>query len=278
MNSVRQKPSSSSGVVSSSASMGEKIAQLMLGRFSKGRAFLTLLSDEVYYFFQYLFRRKGIYPGEISKQLFFMGYGSFPIVTMISFLVGITISLTTIQQLKLFGADIYLADIVGYGLIRELVPLMTGIILAGKIGASVTAEIASMKVLEEVDALKVMGIVPERFLMVPRLIGILLAVPLLVAIADFVGILGGFIIGQVTAGIPFIVFFNEMMSVVDVWDFLIGLLKTMVFGIVIVVCSGYKGFTVSMGAQGVGKATTESVVLSISMIIIIDCIFALLLY
>jgi phospholipid/cholesterol/gamma-HCH transport system permease protein len=239
---------------------------------------MILLTDEIFYLFQYLFKRKGVYPGEITKQFFFMGYGSFPIVTLISFLVGITISITTVQQLKLFGADIYLADIVGYGLIRELVPLMTGIILAGKIGASITAEIASMKVLEEVDALKVMGIIPEKFLMVPRIIGIIFAIPFLVAIADFIGILGGIIVGKVIAGIPVIVFYNEMLKVVGAGDFFIGMIKTLVFGLIIVISSGYKGFTVSMGAQGVGKATTESVVLSISLIIIIDCIFALLLY
>jgi len=255
-----------------------RIIDALILKFNKVNKYLSILADETYYLFKYFFNKEGIYPGEITRQFFFMGYGSFPIVTLISFLVGITISITTIEQLKLFGADIYLADIVGYGLIRELVPLMTGIILAGKIGASVTAEISSMKVMEEVDALKVMGIIPERFLMVPRIIGIILAVPPLVAIADFIGIIGGIIVGKIVAGIPFIVFYNEMLTVVGIDDFLIGMIKTLVFGIIIVVSSGYKGFTVSMGAQGVGKATTESVVLSISMIIIIDCIFALLLY
>lgn len=258
--------------------ISEKIADNIFEKLREIRQYMILLTDEIFYLFQYLFNRKGIYPGEIVKQFFFMAYGSFPIVTLISFLVGITISITTIQQLQLFGADIYLADIVGYGLIRELVPLMTGIILAGKIGASVTAEIASMKVLEEVDALKVMGVIPEKYLMVPRIIGITFAIPFLVAIADFIGILGGIIVGKIIAGIPFIVFYNEMLTVVGIEDFLIGMLKTLVFGLIIVISSGYKGFTVSMGAQGVGKATTDSVVLSISLIIIIDCIFALLLY
>jgi len=258
--------------------ISEKLANAIILQIHKGRKYFILLTDEIFYLFKYLFKRKGVYPGEITKQFFFMGYGSFPIVTLISFLVGVTISVTTIQQLKLFGADIYLADIVGYGLIRELVPLMTGIILAGKVGASVTAEISSMKVLEEMDALRVMGIIPEKFLMVPRIIGIILSVPFLVAIADFIGILGGFIVGRVVGGIPFVVFYNEMLTVVGVSDLLIGMIKTLVFGLIIVISSGYKGFTVSMGAQGVGKATTESVVLSISLIIIIDCIFALLLY
>ncbi len=242
------------------------------------KLFFVLLADEIFYTFQYLFKGRGIYPGEVGNQLYFMAFKSFPIVSLISFLVGVTISLTSAEQLRNFGADIYLADLVGFGMIRELVPLMTGIILAGKIGASITAEIASMKVLEETDALKTMGIVPEKFLMVPRLLAISLAIPLLVGIADFVGIFGGLLVGKFFSGIPAIVFFNEMMTAVDLWDFLIGLGKTWVFGWVIVVSSGYKGFSVTRGAAGVGIATTESVVLSISLIIIFDCIFALFLY
>jgi phospholipid/cholesterol/gamma-HCH transport system permease protein len=240
--------------------------------------FLVLLADEISYTFQYLLRRRGVYPGEIANQLFFMGYKSFPIVSLIAFLVGVTISVTSAEQLRTFGAEIYLADLVGFGMIRELVPLMTGIILAGKIGASITAEIASMKVLEETDALKTMGIMPEKFLMVPRLIAITLAIPLLVAIADFVGIFAGVLVARVVSGIPPGMFFTEMFTVVEVGDFLIGLVKTLVFGWLVVVGSGYKGFSVKRGAAGVGIATTESVVLSISMIIIFDCIFALILY
>ncbi|MCP5102195.1 MAG: ABC transporter permease [bacterium] len=242
------------------------------------KTFFVLLADEIFYTFQYLFKRRGIYPGEIGNQLFYMAYKSYPIVSLISFLVGVTVALTSAEQLRNFGADIYLADLVGFGMIRELVPLMTGIILAGKIGASITAEVSSMKVMEETDALKTMGIVPEKFLMVPRLIAITLAIPLLVAIADFVGIMGGLLVGKFFSGIPAVVFYNEMLSVVELSDFLIGLGKTVVFGWIVVVSSGFKGFSVTRGAAGVGIATTESVVLSISLIIIFDCFFALISY
>ncbi|NIM12400.1 MAG: hypothetical protein GTO45_09825 [Candidatus Aminicenantes bacterium] len=242
------------------------------------RNFMVLLSDEIHYTIQYLLKGQGVYPGDILNQLFFMGYKSFAIVSILSFLVGITVSITSLQQLRLFGADIYLADLVGYGMLRELVPLMTGIILAGKIGAAITAEISSMKVMEETDALKTMGIVPEKFLMVPRLIAITLAIPLLVAIADFVGIFAGIIVARVFSGISAKMFLDEMFLVVGVGDFLIGLVKTLVFGWLVVISSGYKGFSVKPSAEGVGIATTESVVLSISLIIVVDCIFAFLLY
>ena len=135
-----------------------------------------------------------------------------------------------------------------------------------------------MKVLEETDALKTMGLIPEKFLMVPRLIAITIAVPLLVAIADFVGVFAGVVVTRIVSDIPANMFLNEMFSAVDAVDFLNGLLKTMVFGWVIIITSGYKGFSVKQGAVGVGIATTQSVVLSISLTIVFDCVFALILY
>lgn len=262
-------------------SMGERLQALggKVVTFEESlKRFLVLLFDEIYYTFQYLLKRRGVYPGEIFNQLYFMGYNSFPIVAVISFLIGVTVSITSAEQLRNFGADIYLADLVGFGMVRELVPLMTGIILAGKIGASITAEISSMKVLEEVDALKTMGLVPEKFLMVPRLAAISLAIPLLVVLADLVGIFGGVLVAWLVSGIPPDLFFREMFTVVGLSDFFIGLAKTLVFGWIVVISSGYKGFSVERGAVGVGIATTESVVLSISLIIVFDCIFALILY
>lgn len=240
--------------------------------------FLVLFADEIFYTFQYLYQRRGVYPGEILNQLYTIGYNSLGIISIMTFLVGITVSLTSAQQLRLFGADIYLADLVGFGMLRELVPLMSGIILAGKVGASITAEIASMKVLEETDALKTMGIIPEKFLMVPRLLAITLAVPLLVAVADFVGIFAGVLVAQFFLDIPPNMFFTEMFTIVDVGDVLIGLIKTLTFGWLVVVSAGFKGLSVTKGAAGVGIATTESVVLSISLIILADCVYAIILY
>lgn len=256
----------------------EALADRFLEQKENVKRFFVLLADEAYHTLQFLRKRKGVYPGEISSQLFFMGYRSFPIVALITFLVGVTISLTSAAQLKLFGADIYLSWFVGIAMVRELVPLMVGIILAGKVGASITAEIATMQVLEEIDAIKTMGIVPEKFLMVPRLIAITLAVPLLVAIADFVGIFGGILVARFFLGTPPVVFLREMFNIVFLQDFLIGLIKTMVFGWAVVISSGFKGFYVKRSAEEVGKATTESVVLSIALIILLDCVFALFLY
>ena len=240
--------------------------------------FMAMLGDEVYHLGVYLRKRRGVYPGETWNQMFFMGYQSFPIVCLLLFLVGVTISITSAKQLELFGADIYLADLVGYAMLRELVPLMTGVILAGKVGAAITAELASMTVLEEVDALRTMGVVPEKFLMVPRLIAITLVVPLLVAMADVAGIFGGMIVARIDFGMTFSAFLTEMVTTVDWVDFAWGLVKTVVFGWAVVVGAGFKGLTVGRSAEEVGRATTESVVLSVTMIIIIDCIFAFVIY
>lgn len=240
--------------------------------------FFGLLADEIFHTFSYLRARRGVYPGEIGNQFFFMAFKSFPIICILIFLVGVTVSLMSAAQLKLFGADIYLADFVGLAMFRELVPLMTGVILAGKVGAAITAEISTMVVLEEVDALKTMGVVPEKFLMVPRLLAITMAVPLLVGLADFVGILGGILVARFDLGIPASVFLREMRGWVFLSDYVMGLIKTLVFGWAVVVGSGFKGLTVGRSAGEVGRATTESVVLSVTLIVLIDCLFAFIIY
>ena len=260
------------------------------GRFFRGRVdsftarlrtvgrFLSMLADEVYHVGLYVGKRKGVYPGETWNQMFFMGYRSYPIVCLLLFLVGVTISFASAEQLEMFGAEIYIADLMGYAMLRELVPLMAGVILAGKVGAAVTAELASMTVLEEVDALRTMGIVPEKFLMVPRLLAITFVVPLLVAMADVAGIVGGMVVARLRFDMLPGAFLDQMVNSVDWTDFAWGLVKTVVFGWVVVVSAGFKGLTVGRSAEEVGRATTESVVLSITLVIVIDCIFAFVIY
>jgi phospholipid/cholesterol/gamma-HCH transport system permease protein len=256
----------------------DAVAESYLARARSLGRFLAMLADEVYHLGLYLKKRRGVYPGETWNQMFFMGYKSFPIVCVLLFLVGVTISITSAEQLRLFGAEIYIADLVGYAMLRELVPLMTGVILAGKVGAAVTAELGSMTVLEEVDALRTMSLVPEEFLMVPRLLAITLVVPLLVAMADAAGILGGMLVARVTFGMIPSAFLDQMINTVDWTDFAWGLVKTIVFGWAVVVGAGFKGLTVGRSAEEVGRATTESVVLSITLIVVIDCIFAFVIY
>jgi phospholipid/cholesterol/gamma-HCH transport system permease protein len=254
------------------------LADRFLARARIAAAYLSMLADEAFHVADFLKTRKGVYPGEIGNQMFFMGYRSYPIVCVLLFLVGVTISFAASGPLQDFGASTYIADIIGYAMLRELVPLMAGVILAGKVGAAITAELASMTVLEEVDALKTMGVVPERFLMVPRLVAITAVVPLLVALADVCGIAGGMVVSGIKYGTQPKEFLDQMVNTVDWTDFAWGLAKTVVFGWAIVVSAGYKGLTVGRSAEEVGRATTESVVLSVTLVIVIDCIFAFVLY
>jgi phospholipid/cholesterol/gamma-HCH transport system permease protein len=263
-------------------SRGGRFARALADRFlDRARivgGFLSMMADEAYHVGDFLKTRKGVYPGEIGNQMFFMGYRSYPIVCVLLFLVGVTISFAASGPLQDFGASTYIADIIGYAMLRELVPLMAGVILAGKVGAAVTAELASMTVLEEVDALKTMGVVPERFLMVPRLAAITAVVPLLVAMADVCGIAGGMVVSGIKYGTLPKEFLDQMVNTVDWTDFAWGLAKTVVFGWAIVISAGYKGLTVGRSAEEVGRATTESVVLSVTLVIVIDCVFAFILY
>jgi len=256
----------------------QSMADRFLNRVRTVGQFMAMLGDEVFHIGNFLKTRKGVYPGETWNQMFFMGYKSYPIVCVLLFLVGVTISITSVEQLKLFGADVYVADLVGYAMLLELVPLMTGVILAGKVGAAVTAELASMTVLEEVDALRTMGIVPTRFLMVPRLIAITLVVPLLVVMADVAGIFGGIVVARLSFGMLPTTFLDQMLHTVDWSDFTWGLVKTVVFGWAVVIGAGFKGLTVGRSAEEVGRATTESVVLSVTLVIVLDCLFAFVIY
>ncbi len=256
------------------ASLGAWAYQLI----SSLTSMLSLIADSISHIISFLLHRRGVQKGDFTQQLYLMGYKSLSITSIISLLVGLTISLTTAAQLRLLGGDIYLPTIAGFAMIKELVPIMTGIILAGKIGAAITAEIATMKVMEEIDALETMGIDPVRFLMVPRLTAMTVSIPLLLICADFISILGCILVGEMYSSIPANVFIKEMLAVIDLGDILLATIKTMTFGWAVVLVSGSTGLRASGGAEGVGLATTNAVLVSISSIIVIDCIFAMIIY
>jgi phospholipid/cholesterol/gamma-HCH transport system permease protein len=255
-------------------SLGERGSQ-MLGR---GWDLTRLVADTLFHSLVHPFSPKGVQKGDVTQQLFLMGYKSLFITSVISLLVGLTISMTTAAQLHLLGGDIYLPSIVGFAMIKELIPLMTGIILAGKIGASITAEISTMKIMEEIDALQTMGIDPVRYLMVPRMLAMTLAMPLLLTCANVVGISACLLVGHIYSAIPPQLFIREMLTILTLDDILLAGLKTLVFGWAVVLTSGFFGLRAANGAAGVGEATTRSVLASISSIIVINCLFAVAVY
>lgn len=201
------------------------------------------------------------------------GYNSIPIVSVISLFVGIILALQAAYQLKKVGALIYVADLVGVSLTRELAPILTAIIVAGRSGSAFAAEIGSMRAAEEVDALVTMGINPVRFLVVPKLIAMMIMLPALTVLADFIGILGGFLIAIVQLEIHPYNYFQQTIQALVMKDVVTGLVKALAFSVVITIVGAYQGFRVEGGAEEVGRRTTASVVASIFLVIVFDLFF-----
>lgn len=202
------------------------------------------------------------------------GAMALPIVSLISFLVGLIMAYQAAVQLRQFGADIYVADLVGLSVVREMGPLMAAIILAGRTGAAFAATLANMKANDEVDALESLGISPVQFLVLPRLIALAVMMPLLALYSIGVGILGGMAVGAGVLEIPPSAYWIETQSIVDLSDVNSGLLKSVAFGLLIGLSGCLRGLQADRSAAGVGQAATSAVVTGILAIIVADAVFA----
>ncbi len=208
----------------------------------------------------------------IFNQMVFAGIGSLIIAFFVAFFTGIVIAMQSAYQLSRFGANIYVAPMVSVGLARELGPVLTALVVAGRVGAAIAAELGTMKVTEQIEALETMALNPIRFLVVPRFLALLVMLPCLTIFADIVGIFGGFLVGVFNLRLDpyrYITFSFQFLEWKDVWT---GLIKSIVFGIIISMVGCYMGLKTKGGAEGVGKATTLSVVTSFILIILFDCI------
>ena len=203
------------------------------------------------------------------------GADAVPIVLLINFLVGIVMAFQSARQLKMFGANIYVADLVGISLTRELAPLMTAIIVCGRSGAAFAAELGSMKVNEEIDALRTLGLTPFGWLVVPRVIALVLTAPLLTLIADFIGVAGGLLVGVVNMDLTARGYVTETLKALHGWDVSSGLIKSVAFSVAIALIACQQGFSAEGGAEGVGKRTTSTVVVSLFAIVILDAILTM---
>lgn len=212
---------------------------------------------------------------EIANIVSRTGADAVPIVLLINFLLGFVMGFQSAVQLKQFGANIYVADLVGLSITRELAPLMTAIIVCGRSGAAFAAELGTMKVSEEVDALRTMGLGPLRYLVLPRIVGLVLVLPLLTLFGDLVGITGGLVVGLVSLDLNVTSYIQETRLAVHAWDVLQGLVKAGVFAVAIGVVSCQQGLATSGGAEGVGRRTTAAVVSSLFALILIDACFTL---
>ncbi|HFE52337.1 MAG TPA: ABC transporter permease [Bacteroidetes bacterium] len=212
------------------------------------------------------------------EQMVRIGVDSVPIVSMISFFVGLILGMQAAYQLKPFGVTIYMANLVGVSVTRELGPMLTAIVIAGRSGSAIAAEIGTMKVSEEIDALRTMGLNPVQFLVVPRLLAMLIMLPALTVIADVVSIIGGTVVGVLWEQLDAVRYINQTATALVLKDIITGLFKSGVFALLVATIGCYQGFSVAGGAEGVGKRTTASVVVSIFMIIAADMFFTMLFY
>lgn len=211
----------------------------------------------------------------IGYNLQVTGFEALPITGLLSFLMGIVIAYQGAEQLRQFGANIYVADLVGLSMVRELSPMLTAIIVAGRSGSAYAAQIGTMKITEEIDALRTIGIAPLDLLVLPKVLALVVALPLLTFYTDVMGVLGGMIMARAQLDVSFSAFFDRLDEAVSLTSFLIGVGKAPVFAIIIALVGCYQGFQVGGSADSVGRQTTLSVVQSVFLVIVTDALFSI---
>ena len=236
--------------------------------------FLLLAANIFYWSVTDIVRPRHRRRGEVAKQSILIGLDAVPIVALLSLIIGLIIALQSAAQLRQFGAGIFVVDLIAISMVREMGPMITAILIAGRSGSAISAEIATMKVTEELDALRVMALEPVRFVIVPKALAMSLTLPLLVGISIIVGIVAGMLVSWFYLGISLLTFAGQVFEVLRVADLAVGLGKSFFFGWVIIFVAGFCGMSTSGGAEGVGTAATKSVVGSIFGVIALDALFS----
>lgn len=214
----------------------------------------------------------------LLRQMAHLGADSLPIVLLTMLFTGMVMTVQTAHEFVKYGAQSSVGGLVAVAMGRELSPVLTGVVFAGRVGAAITAELGSMKVTEQIDALRVMAVNPVAYLVVPRLLACMIMLPLLVVFADVIGTIGSYLVATAYAGITDFTFFNSIKVFAVPHDILGGLVKAMVFGAIVALIGCHKGLTTAQGAEGVGRATTGSVVLAIILIFISNYFLSIALY
>ena len=215
----------------------------------------------------------------VFEQFYAIGVQSLPLIIVIAIFVGAVSAWQAAYQFKFIGAPLrYLGQAVGKAVVIELAPVLSALVFAGRVGAGIAAELGTMRVTEQIDALEAMGISPSRYLMMPRVLACMLMVPLLVVFSNFVAILGGLAVAVLGVDVSSETFLEGFKSSFVVTDFINGLVKAAVFGLTIGLVGCYEGFNTKGGAEGVGISTTTSVVISSVLILILDFVFTILLF
>ncbi|HEY5292734.1 MAG TPA: MlaE family lipid ABC transporter permease subunit [Burkholderiales bacterium] len=211
----------------------------------------------------------------ILHNLQISGFEALPITGLLSFLMGIVIAYQGAEQLRRFGANIYVADLVGLSMVRELSPMLTAIIVAGRSGSAYAAQIGTMKVTEEIDALRTIGVGRLELLVLPKVLALVLALPLLTVYTDAMGVLGGMVMARAQLDVSFSAYLGQLDEAISLASYLIGIGKAPVFAVIIALVGCYQGFQVGGSADSVGQQTTVSVVQSIFLVILTDALFSI---
>ena len=214
----------------------------------------------------------------VIHELWRVGVQSWFIVFLSSLFIGMVLGFQSAYQMQRLSAENYIASLVALSVVREIGPVITALIVAGRVGSAIAAELGTMKVTEQIDALMTLAVNPVRFLVVPRFIAIIVALPILTLLADAMGILGGFIIGTMKLGVLPSLYWKMTTIPLAFKDLFSGLLKAFIFGMIICIVSCFEGFRTEGGAEGVGRSTTVSVVTSFILIIAADCLCTAIFY
>lgn len=228
-------------------------------------------------FFKFLIGKAAISAKDVWQEMYNAGAGSVPIISLVSVLLGLILAFVSAIQLQIIGAEVYVSSLITVSMVRVMAPVLTGIVIAGRIGASYAATIGSMQVNEEVDALKTFGISPVDFLVLPRVLALSLMMPFLTVYADFMGILGGYLVIFFGWDVTFYAFLENVQAFTTVTHIMIGLFHAFVFGIIIALSGCYQGIVSGRDAEAVGRATTLAVVHSIIGIIVATSVLTIIL-
>lgn len=251
----------------------ERVGRASIALVEEFGYFLALTAESLYWIAWGTVRRQPVRVSATVQQMVEIGLAGLPIVFMLSFAIGVMLAIQGIHTLKQFGAETQVVLGIALSVTREFGPLITGILVAGRTGSALAARIGTMSVNQEIDALRVMGINPVRYLVSPVLIAMVVMMPLVTLFADFAALFGGAVFCKLELGLSYAAYWDQTTSFITLDDVSQGLAKSVVFAILIALVGVSNGFMVSGGAEGVGKATTRAVVLAISYIVLADMMY-----
>lgn len=256
----------------------DTIGRATLGSLAYIGGLARLGGQAAYFTFVAPFKGQALRVERAVHQALAVGVEALPIISLITFFMGVILALQGAYELRRFGALQFVANAVAISMTRELGPLMTAIVVIGRSGSAFAAEIGTMKVTEEIDALETMALNPVHFLVTPKFLAMVIMMPCLTTWADLMGVLGGSLFGVTSAGFTFVSYIRASLDALYLRDIVTGLVKSVMFGMVITAVGCHEGFSTGAGAEEVGRSTTAAVVMSIFLVVVVDLLFTALFY